>query len=124
MTEPWQYGLEETIGYVREREAEYDAIYIDSYGINQPYIYVLFYARWPPSEVHETLNVRRVRREIGRYRFQPPRDLPPGLRAEELEVLYHNRDPAISVPSERPLYEVRGGEAASGERVLVVRKLA
>lgn len=110
VTEPWHYGLEEAIEYTREHEAEYDAIYIDGNGINQPYIYVLFYARWPPSEVHET---REVQREIGRYRFQTP----PDLRSEELDVLHVSRD-----PQGRPMYEVRGGEAASGERVLLVRR--
>lgn len=111
VTEPWHYGLEEAIGYTREHEAEYDAIYIDDRRTNQPYIYVyvLFYARWPPSEVHET---QEVQRKIGRYRFQTP-----DLRPEELDVLHVSRD-----PQGRPMYEVRGGEAASGERVLLVRR--
>ena len=86
--------------------------------MNQPYIYVLFYARWPPSEVHQMLEVKgdppagiRVER-IGRYRFQTPE-----YRPEELDVLHVSRD-----PKSRPMYEVREGEAASGERVLLVRR--
>ena len=87
--------------------------------MNQPYIYVLFYARWPPSEVHHMLEVKgdppagiRVER-IGRYRFQTP----PDLRPEELDLLQVSRD-----PEGRPMYEVRGGKVLSGERILLVRK--
>ena len=119
MAEPWQYGLEEAIGYAREREAQYHAIYIDGRNMNQPYIYVLFYARWPPSEVHQTLEVKRDPpagigvEGIGRYRFQTP-----DYRPEELDVLHVIRD-----PEGRPRYEVREGEAVpSGERVLLVRR--
>jgi 4-amino-4-deoxy-L-arabinose transferase-like glycosyltransferase len=115
VTKKWNYGLKEAIGYARQHEDEYDVIYVD-----QPYIYVLFYNRWPPSDVHEMLAWRRDppggnRVEgIGRYRFQ----LPPDFRPERLDLL------GVIYDKGQPVYEVRRGVTIeNSQRVLVVRRL-
>ena len=65
----FQYGLEQALGYARAHEAEYSEIWVTD--TNEPYIYVLFYAGWPPSDVHRSLEVRREPqrfRQAGRAR--------------------------------------------------------
>lgn len=53
----FQYGLQLALEDAFAHEADYQEIWISD--TNQPYIYVLFYRRWSPSEVHERLQVRR-----------------------------------------------------------------
>jgi len=113
----FQYGLEQALRYVRVHETEYDEIWITD--TNQPYIYVLFYDRWPPSEVHRSLNVQRNPPKfneveaIGKYRFGDP----PSVKPDELALLYSVQDPVG-----RTVYEVHGGETTDRGRILLVSK--
>src|SRR5439155_1524921 len=54
----FQYGLEQALGYARDQQAGYDEIWLAD--TTAGYIYVLFYAAWPPSDVHQRLEVRRA----------------------------------------------------------------
>jgi 4-amino-4-deoxy-L-arabinose transferase-like glycosyltransferase len=112
----YQYGLEEALAFARERQAEYDEIWVDR--TNQPYILVLFFTRADPSTVHRELNVRRQPphfnsvSSFGKYRFGDPFN---GARAT-LPVLY-----TIARPPGQARYEVRGG-MHNGRQILLVRK--
>jgi hypothetical protein len=112
----FQYGLEQALGYARAHEREYDEIWVANE--NQPYIYVLFLNRWPPSDVHRSLSVRRDPPKfneveaIGKYRFGDP-----GIKPNELVLLYSVQD-----PTDRTVYEVRGGKTPDRGQVLFVSK--
>jgi 4-amino-4-deoxy-L-arabinose transferase-like glycosyltransferase len=114
----FQYELQQALGFARAHEAEYDQIWIT--GGNEPYIYVLFYNQWPPSDVHQQLVIRRAPpafnqiETIGKYHFGDPSNIKP----DALAILETIRD-----PDGKPVYEVRGGESNERGRVLVVRKL-
>jgi len=113
----FQYGLDDALGYVRARERDYDEIWVTD--TNQPYIYVLFYSRWPPSDVHQGLQVRRNPPAfnevtmIGKYHFGDP----PHVRLDELALL-----DTVYDPTGRAVYEVRGGETLDQKSILLVRK--
>jgi 4-amino-4-deoxy-L-arabinose transferase-like glycosyltransferase len=113
----YQYGVEESLEYSRECEEKYDEIWIED--VNQPYIFVLFYAQWSPSDVHQHLRVRRSPPEfndvqrIGKYHFGDP----PPNGSDQLAVLETVRD-----PNGRTAYEIRGGQLRDDRRVLLVRK--
>jgi 4-amino-4-deoxy-L-arabinose transferase-like glycosyltransferase len=112
----FQYGLREALAYARAHEQEYDEIWVTD--ANQPYIYVLFFSRWPPSDVHRHLVVRRDPpafnevQAIGRYRFGPL----PDTTAAALAPLFTVFDPAG-----RAAYTVRGG-AVDGRRLLFIHR--
>jgi hypothetical protein len=80
---------------------------------------VLFFNKWSPSDVHRNLKVRRNPPKfneveaIGKYRFGDP----PGVKPEELVLVYTVQDPAG-----RNVYEVRRAEMTDGKRMLVVLK--
>ena len=86
--------------------------------VNQPYNFMLFYFKVPPTEAHEQLNVLRNPpawnrvSSYGKYRFGRP----PGLDPDSLAPLY-------SAPKAGGTagYEVRGGEDATGRRILLVQ---
>jgi 4-amino-4-deoxy-L-arabinose transferase-like glycosyltransferase len=75
----FQYGLKPAYEYMLAHQEEYDEIWASARQINQPYIFALFYGKWPPSKVHVTLVVRReppapnAVLSIGKFRFE---DLP------------------------------------------------
>jgi hypothetical protein len=112
----FQYGLDRALGYVRAREGDYDEIWVTD--TNQPYIYVLFYSRWPPSDVHQSLQVQRnppafnEATVIGKYHFGDP----PHVKLDELVLLFTVYD-----PTGRAVYEVRGGETLDQKNILLVR---
>lgn len=111
----YQYGLAEALAYARAHADGYDEIWVA--GAEEPYIYELFYNRWPPSEVHRDLQLRRAPPDfnqieaIGKYRFGDAPAFTSGL-----PVLYAARDPLGQAA-----YEVRGGLSPENRRVLLVR---
>lgn len=54
----WQYGYEESIGYVLDHKDEYKHVY-DSGSMGRPYIYYLFNAKVDPREFRKTMDVTR-----------------------------------------------------------------
>ncbi len=113
----WQYGVEQALSYAREHQGEYDEVWLaDTTG---HYAYVLFYNRWPPSDAHEKLLVRRDPPRfnqvdsLGVYRFGDP----PGINSEDLALLH-----TVTTPSGAPAYEVRGGETATRGKLLLVHQ--
>jgi len=111
----FQYGLEQALGYARDQQAGYDEIWLaDS---TAGYIYVLFYAAWPPSDVHQRLEVRRAPGRFNRvgafdkYRFGEP----DGVGRGDLPILY-----SVRAPGGRTAYVVRGGAAQGHGRILLI----
>jgi hypothetical protein len=112
----FQYGLDQALAFARGHAASYDEIWVTD--TNQPYIYVLFYSRWPPSDVHESLQVQRNPPafneviKIGKYHFGDP----PGVDLDRLAPLA-----TIYDSTGRAVYEVRGGENLDRKNILLVR---
>ncbi len=113
----WQYGVEQALSYAREHQGEYDEVWLaDTTG---HYAYVLFYNRWPPSDAHEKLLVRRDPPRfnqvdsLGMYRFGDP----PGINVQDLALLH-----TVTTPSGAPAYEVRGGQTAARGKILLVHQ--
>jgi 4-amino-4-deoxy-L-arabinose transferase-like glycosyltransferase len=115
--EYFQYGLENVLAYVQVHQSEYDEIWITD--VNQPYIYVLFYNKWPPSDVHQNLQVLRAPPNFNqvdafdKYHFG---DLP-NDDFNDLALLY-----SLQAANGNTLYQVRGGVIPARGRVLLVNK--
>lgn len=54
----WQYGYEESIGYVKSVEGEYDEIRVTN-KLGRPYIYYLFYTKTEPEIFRKTAIINR-----------------------------------------------------------------
>lgn len=118
-------GLLPALTYARQSAAGYDEIWVAD--VNQPYIYVLFEAEWPPSEVHRLLQVVRdppafnVVESFGKYRFSStigggvPPEIEAALPGLGLYFWSPNLDGGIA-------YEVRGGPVPGHGNVLVVHR--
>ena len=117
MATQFQYGLEQALGYARDQQASYDEIWLAD--TTAGYIYVLFYAAWPPSDVHQRLEVRRAPGRFNRvgafdkYRFGEP----DGVRRNDLPILY-----SVRAPGGRTAYVVRGGAAQGHGRILLIHR--
>jgi 4-amino-4-deoxy-L-arabinose transferase-like glycosyltransferase len=115
VAEPFHTGVREAIAYVDGSEADIEAIWLPG-DMNSVYIYVLFYLRWNPEDVHRSLVVRRdppnwnYVESIGRYHFGEPPEFEPG------EVLFTSR-----LPDGTPAYEVLSGSVGA-QHVLVLRQ--
>src|SRR5260221_851736 len=48
----WQYGYKDAIDYVKDHEKNYNIVYIS--GLERPYIYTLFYLKYPPEQFRQT----------------------------------------------------------------------
>ncbi|HET8628679.1 MAG TPA: glycosyltransferase family 39 protein [Thermomicrobiales bacterium] len=111
----FQYGLAQMVAYARAHEGEYDEIWFS--GASAPYIYVLFYDRWPPSDAHASLVVRRAPPRfnrvdaLGKYHFGEPAD----LGGRQLPVLYTVDEPAGGIA-----FAARGGPTPAHGRVLFI----
>jgi hypothetical protein len=111
----FRYGLEDALAYVRSHQSAYDEIWITDTNVDQPYIYLLFYSTWPPSDVHQNLLVRRAPpafNEVdafGKYHFG---DLPEA-DLHDLVLLYRSQD-----SDGVAFYQVRGGVIPDRGRVL------
>lgn len=112
VAENFRTGIQEALGYADQHAAEYDEVWLDDN--NSSYIYVLFYKRWDPSDVHRDLVVVRNPPDwnrtvsIGKYCFGRPEDLRD--EAKVFTARFHDGKPA---------YEV--SKASSGtKRVLLV----
>lgn len=73
----YQYGVKQGIQYIAARQQHYQTIIIDR-NINQPYIYYLFYTKYPPKqlnydEINATANqhLSFAVTKIGKYYFNP-----------------------------------------------------
>jgi len=114
----YQYGVEQAVRYAHEHEAEYDEIWLTD--INEAYIYVLFYTRWPPTQVHQTIEVQRHPPEfnevekLGKYNFGALPSAEPG-----------RLPPVEEIPraSGIPAYEIRAGILQDRGRVLWVHRV-
>jgi hypothetical protein len=113
-------GLEEALAYARTYARDFDEIWVSD--VNQPYIYVLAYAQWPPSDVHSNLHLRRHPPDfnqvdgIGKYRFpelwgKPPADIKP----EALKLVH-----TVYAPNKRVAYELRRGYVEGRGQVLLI----
>jgi len=117
VAEPFHTGVGEALAYVDRNEADVEAIWLPG-RMNSVYIYVLFYRRWSPEDVHRRLVVRRdppnwnYVESIGKYRFGDPPEFEPG------EVRFTSR-----LPDGTPAYEVISG-LVGAQRVLVLRQAA
>ncbi len=118
VAEYFQYGAEQAVTYAASHEPEYDQIWLDD--VNEPYAYVLFYTRWPPTELHDGLQVERHPplfnevKTLGKYRFDVPlEDYDLGDVRDVAEV----RDPAG-----RPAFTLQDAAVAGAGRVLLVRR--
>jgi len=113
----FRYGLKDALAYVQAHQSDYDEIWITD--VDQPYIYLLFYAKWPPSDVHQNLQVRRAPpafnevTAFGKYHFG---DLP-AVNFNDLVLLYRSQD-----SDGRTWYQVRGGVIPERGRVLFLDK--
>ncbi|MGI8550145.1 MAG: ArnT family glycosyltransferase [Dehalococcoidia bacterium] len=114
----FQFGLQQALSYAHLHEREYDQIWVVD--TNEPYIYVLFFNQWLPSEVHDKLQVSRNPPgfnqvyAFGKYHFL---FLPSSINKNQLRILY-----TVNYPSGGVAYQVRGGVAGQGGRVLVVSR--
>lgn len=51
----WQYSYKQTVEYIGANQQKYKTVYIS--GIERPYIYMLFYLKYPPAEFRKTVNM-------------------------------------------------------------------
>lgn len=71
----WQYGYREVIEYIIENESYYDKVQITE-ALGRPYIYFLFYSKYPPVKFREQAVIRKDAvgfthvRKIGKYSFK------------------------------------------------------
>jgi len=113
----FHYGLKDALDYAFEHEDAYDEVWVLP-DVHNPYIYVLFYKRWSPDDVHSNLVLTRdppewnVVHAIGRYRF----DEPSGFLLSDLTLVTSSR-----YSDGRPAYDVLDG-TVSGRRLLVVHR--
>ena len=52
----WQYGYKEAINFVVDNESKYDKVHITE-ALGRPYIYFLFYGKFPPDKFREQAQV-------------------------------------------------------------------
>jgi 4-amino-4-deoxy-L-arabinose transferase-like glycosyltransferase len=113
----FQYGLAQTTAYAHAHERQYRTIWITP--VNQPYIYVLFYAQWPPGDVQRHLRLIRHPpafnqvTSLDMYRFTDP----PVTMRRALRSVYTVRDPDGSI-----VYDVRAGQIPKFGRILWINK--
>lgn len=50
----WQYGYKQTVEAVSKLENKFDKIVVSNKGLDQSYIFFLFYLRYPPSEFQKS----------------------------------------------------------------------
>jgi 4-amino-4-deoxy-L-arabinose transferase-like glycosyltransferase len=114
----FQYGLQQALEYAQAHAGEYDEIWVTD--TNQPYIYVLFFNRVSPNDVHRMLPVIRDPPQFNqvpafeKYRFG---GLPAGVTADSLPVLT-----TILLPDGGVAYQVRGGTTPGGRRVMLIER--
>lgn len=71
----WQYGYREMIKYVMDNESHYDKIQMTE-ALGRPYIYFLFYSKYPPQKFRELAVVRKDAvgfthvRKVGKISFK------------------------------------------------------
>ena len=98
----WQYGYRETIKFIAENSSSYDKVHITN-ALGRPYIYFLFYTKYPPEKFREDSTVYEDAAgfthvsSIGKYMFEDnlsekvdisernlfvdvPRNLPPKIK--------------------------------------------
>src|SRR3989344_1297886 len=98
----WQYGYRETIKFIAENSSSYDKVHITN-ALGRPYIYFLFYTKYPPEKFREDSAVYEDAAgfthvsSIGKYMFEDnlsekvdisernlfvdvPRNLPPKIK--------------------------------------------
>jgi hypothetical protein len=113
----FHYGLKDALDYAFAHEDDCDEIWVLP-DVHEPYIYVLFYKRWPPDDVHSNLVLTRDPPEwnavhsIGKYHFDDPSD----FSLNDLKLVtrsqYSNGSPA---------YDVLEG-TVNGKRLLVIHR--
>ena len=71
----WQYGYKEAVNFIVENENNYDKFHITE-GLGRPYIYFLFYTKYPPDKfrekaviVKDPVGFTHIKR-IGKYQFK------------------------------------------------------
>ncbi|MBA3943684.1 MAG: phospholipid carrier-dependent glycosyltransferase [Herpetosiphonaceae bacterium] len=112
----FQYGLEQALSYVHDHADGASEIWISN--ANEAYIYVLFYERWSPDDVHQYLAVRRrppafnTVDTFDKYHFGEPS----AAQSKALTILY-----TISYPNGSPAYEVLGGQTKEHKPIFVIR---
>ncbi len=71
----WQYGYKEAINFIVENENNYDKFHITE-GLGRPYIYFLFYTKYPPDKFREQAVIVKDPvgfthiKGIGKYQFK------------------------------------------------------
>ena len=111
----FRYGIRDALAYAGSHASDYDEVWLDD--SNSSYVYVLFYNRWEPSDVHRDRVVHRKPPDwnrvdsIGAYRFGAP-------PAFEREATLHTSH----LPGGGAAYAVVSG-TSEGKRVLMVEKL-
>jgi 4-amino-4-deoxy-L-arabinose transferase-like glycosyltransferase len=114
----FQFGLQQALEYARAHASGFDEIWVTD--TNQPYIYVLFLNQVSPNDVHTSLPVVRDPPQFNQvpafenYRFL---GLPPGVTAESLPLLT-----TVLAPDGSVAYQVRGGTAPNGRRVMLIER--
>lgn len=69
VSKDWQYGYKEAVAELQQKESKYDKIVIsDVSPMDQSYIFVLFYTKYPPKQYQEQ---RRNVTDFGKYEFRP-----------------------------------------------------
>jgi len=120
----FQYGLEDAVQYALAHQTGYDQIWVT--GANQPYIYVLFEASWPPSDVHQHLNVVRGSpgnqyvKAIGKFRF--PKGIGQGPPIDIKDAALPILETIVNPATGKTAYVIRGGTVVSHGRVLVIER--
>lgn len=90
----WQYGYKEAITYAALHQDEYSSIYVPQ-DLGRPYIYLLFYTKYPPQKFREEAKVERDSfgfvniMQVGKFIFA--QSLPP-LAKGNLYITSLNKD--------------------------------
>lgn len=75
----WQYGYKDAVNFIIDNEKHYDKIHITE-ALGRPYIYFLFYSKYPPQKFRENSHVFKDAAgfthvaKIGKYSFKETLD--------------------------------------------------
>jgi len=60
----WLYGYRQAVDYINEHKADYDQVFMSNF-YGQPYIYYLFYSKYPPDKYQAISSYRSEGDDVG-----------------------------------------------------------